>query len=306
MSIESGNESNCLEQSGKCDTVELSILPKERDLGGFSVRRVLPAAKRKMIGPWIFFDHMGPANFPPGEGIDVRPHPHINLATVTYLFEGEMFHRDSLGNALAICPGDINLMIAGKGIVHSERQRDEVKRANHHIEGLQLWLALPESDEEMEPEFHHYNASDLPETTVDGVPVKVLIGSAYGVTSPVKAFAETLYVEANLKQGQSLSLPESTEQRGLYIVDGRLNTNGNELEAYSMTIFHPGKVATVTAEIDTKLVIIGGEPLPLRHLWWNFVSSRQERIESAKNNWKNGRFPKVPGDEIEFIPLPED
>ena len=306
MSIETSVESYCTEQLGTCSAIDLSILPKEHDLGGFSVRRVLPAVTRKMIGPWIFFDHMGPAVFAPGKGIDVRPHPHINLATVTYLFEGEMLHRDSLGNELTIRPGEINLMVAGKGIVHSERQREEIKAQNNKLDGLQLWLALPESDEEIDPEFHHYDALEIPTTTVNDVSIRVLIGSAYNVTSPVKTFAKTLYIEANMKKGQSLELPGDVQERGLYIVRGKLNAKDSVLVEHSMTLFHPGQSVTVTAEQDTQLAVIGGESFSRRHIWWNFVSSRKERIEQAKDDWKNGVFPKVPGDEAEFIPLPEN
>jgi redox-sensitive bicupin YhaK (pirin superfamily) len=305
MSIETSVESYCTEQLGTCSAIDLSILPKEHDLGGFSVRRVLPAVTRKMIGPWIFFDHMGPAVFAPGKGIDVRPHPHINLATVTYLFEGEMLHRDSLGNELTIRPGEINLMVAGKGIVHSERQREEIKAQNNKLDGLQLWLALPESDEEIDPEFHHYDALEIPTTTVNDVSIRVLIGSAYNVTSPVKTFAKTLYIEANVKKGQSLELPGDVQERGLYIVRGKLNAKDSVLVEHSMTLFQPGQSVTVTAEQDTQLAVIGGESFSHRHIWWNFVSSRKERIEQAKDDWKNGVFPKVPGDEAEFIPLPE-
>jgi len=305
MSIETSVESLCTEQLGKCGAIDLSILPKEHDLGGFSVRRLLPAVTRKMIGPWIFFDHMGPAVFAPGKGIDVRPHPHINLATVTYLFEGEMLHRDSLGNVLTINPGEINLMVAGKGIVHSERQREEIKSNNNKLDGLQLWLALPESVEEIDPEFHHYDASEIPTTNIDNVPVRVLIGSAYEITSPVKTFAKTLYFEANLKKGESLKLPGSVQELGLYIVRGKLYANDSVLLEHSMTIFDPNQSVTVTAEQETQLAVIGGESFTRRYIWWNFVSSRKERIEQAKDDWKNGVFPKVPGDESEFIPLPE-
>ena len=305
MSIETSVEPLCTEQSGTCSAIDLSILPKEHDLGGFSVRRVLPAVTRKMIGPWIFFDHMGPAVFAPGKGIDVRPHPHINLATVTYLFEGEMLHRDSLSNELTINPGEINLMVAGKGIVHSERQREEIKANNNKLDGLQLWLALPESAEEIEPEFHHYDASEIPVTTINDVPVKVLIGSAYDVTSPVKTFAKTVYITAELKKGQSLELPDTVQERGLYIVRGKLSAKDSVLVEHSMTVFHPEHSVTVTAEQDTQLAVIGGESFSRRYIWWNFVSSRKERIEQAKDDWKNGVFPKVPGDEAEFIPLPE-
>jgi len=248
---------------------------------------------------------MGPAIFAPGAGIDVRPHPHINLATVTYLFEGEMLHRDSLGNEVTINPGEINLMVAGKGIVHSERQREDIKANNNKLDGLQLWLALPESYEEMDPEFLHYDTSEIPIATINDVPVRVLIGSAYHATSPVKTFAKTLYLEAILKKGQSLKLPDGVQERGLYIVRGKLKSKGSVLIQHSMTIFHPDQSIVVTAEQDTQFAVIGGESLSYRHIWWNFVSSRKERIERAKVDWQRGVFPKVPGDEVEFIPLPE-
>jgi len=292
-------------QAGACTAIELIITPRPHDLGGFVVRRALPSAERRMVGPWIFFDHMGPADFPPGQGIDVRPHPHINLATVTYLFRGEMLHRDSLGNELAVRPGEINLMIAGRGIVHSERQREEIKAAGNALEGLQLWLALPEADEEMEPAFHHYDAAEIPAADIDGAAVRVLIGEAYGVRSPVKTLAETLYVEARLEPGQRLRLPDGIEERALYVVDGELQAMESRIAARTMAVFSPAEDIEVTATAPTRFVIIGGERLSHRHIWWNFVSSRRERIEQAKTDWREGRFPKVPGDEAEFIPLPE-
>ncbi|OOG24129.1 hypothetical protein B1C78_09385 [Thioalkalivibrio denitrificans] len=305
MSIETTVDEEQIEQPGPCTAIDLMIYPKEHDLGGFSVRRALPSGRRRMVGPWIFFDHMGPAMFEPGKGIDVRPHPHINLATVTYLFKGEMLHRDSLGNELTITPGAINLMVAGKGIVHSERQREEVKAANNMLDGLQLWLALPEADEEIDPAFHHYDRAHIPSVTVDGVAVRVLIGAAYGVQSPVRTFAQTLYVEAALKAGQSLTLPDGVDERALYVVKGKLRALGSLIDQYSMAVLHKGHTVTVQAEEDTQLALIGGEALGERYIWWNFVSSRRERIEQAKADWKNGAFPKVPGDEVEFIPLPE-
>jgi redox-sensitive bicupin YhaK (pirin superfamily) len=304
MSIINSAEAICAEKTGTCGIIELTIEPKVHELGGFNVRRTLPSRTRRMIGPWIFFDHMGPASFDPGEGIDVRPHPHINLATVTYLFEGEILHRDSLGNELAIIPGEINLMVAGKGIVHSERQRENVKLRDNKLEGLQLWLALPRDDEEMDPEFHHYDSSEIPSINVGDVPVRVLIGSAYGVTSPVKTFAETLYIEVRLKKGQSLKLPENTQERGLYIVNGQLSVNSSVLKEYTMTTFHPNQAVVVTADEETKLVVIGGDSLHHRNIYWNFVSTSKERIEQAKQDWSNDRFPKVINDEAEFIPLP--
>ncbi|WP_230971317.1 pirin family protein [Nitrogeniibacter aestuarii] len=285
-------------------SIELVIEPREKDLGGFSVRRVLPSARRQMVGPWIFFDHMGPADFPAGEGISVRPHPHINLATVTYLFEGEIFHRDSLGSEQAIRPGDINLMVAGRGITHSERERPVVRGVPHTLNGLQLWLALPEADEECPPEFIHYPSESIPRVDVDGVAVRVMMGHAYGEASPVKTFADTIYIEAALDAGQTLELPDA-EARGLYVADGRVTVDGRSLDTYAMAILKPGATVEVTATVATRLAMIGGETLGERFIEWNFVSSDRERIRQAKLDWANQRFPKVVGDEQEFIPLPE-
>lgn len=289
--------------SPACDALELLIKPHKKDLGGFSVRRVLPAAERRMVGPWVFFDHMGPAEFPAGEGVNVRPHPHVNLATVTYLFEGEILHRDSLGSLQAIKPGDINLMVAGSGIVHSERERPEVRASAHALHGLQLWLALPEADEETAPGFYHYPAAAIPSLELDGVPLRVMIGSAYGLTSPVKTHAQTLYVEASLQSGQSLTLPLAPE-RAVYVAQGELKARDQVIPQYTMAVFSAHSEIEVLATADSRIAIIGGESLGERHMWWNFVSSRKERIEQAKMDWQEGRFPKVPGDEEEFIPLP--
>ncbi len=285
------------------EAIELILRPRDKDLGGFSVRRLLPTAQRKMVGPWIFFDHMGPAEFPAGQGIKVRPHPHVNLATVTYLFDGEILHRDSLGSLQAIRPGDINLMVAGRGIVHSERERPEVTAAPHRLHGLQLWLALPEADEEVEPAFHHYPSADIPALQVDGVALRVMMGSAYGVTSPVRVFADTLYVEAHLQPGQTLALAEASE-RAVYVAQGALRIAGVEVPEHAMAILRPTPGVCVEATRETRLALIGGEPLGPRFIEWNFVSSRKERIEQAKQDWRERRFPAVPGDEEEFIPLP--
>ncbi len=289
--------------SQACTALELLIRPRDRDLGGFSVRRVLPTVERKMVGPWIFFDHMGPADFSAGEGINVRPHPHINLATVTYLFEGEILHRDSLGSLQSIRPGDINLMVAGRGIVHSERERPEITATPHRLHGLQLWLALPEEDEEVEPAFHHYPAADIPSVTVAGVPLRVMMGSAYGVASPVRLFAETLYVEANLQTGQSIVLPDA-EERAVYVASGRLTVEGTVLPQHSMAVFSSASNIGLEALEESRIAVIGGERLGDRFIEWNFVSSSKARIEAAKDKWRAGRFPTVPGDEEEFIPLP--
>ncbi len=288
----------------ECDAVVQLLQPRERDLGGFSVRRVLPVLGQKMIGPWIFFDHMGPAHFPAGDGINVSPHPHIGIATVTYLFEGEILHRDSLGSLQPIRPGDINLMVAGHGIVHSERARPEITATDHTLHGLQLWLALPEAEEETDPAFYHYPESTVPSVSVGDVPVRIMMGSAYGETSPVKVFADTLYVEAWLKPGQKLTLPDAQE-RGLYVAKGRLLAGGTEIPEFSMAVLSEQQGVIVEALEETRLALIGGEPLGKRFIEWNFVSSRKERIEAAKKDWQNGRFPVVPDDESDYIPLPE-
>lgn len=284
-------------------TIKHIIEPRETDLGEFSVRRALPYGKQRTVGPWIFFDHMGPANFAAGEGINVRPHPHINLATVTYLFEGEILHRDSLGSHLPIRPGDINLMVAGKGITHSERERDEVRSVDHTLHGLQLWHALPEADEEIDPAFYHYPGAEIPGVTEGNVPVRVLMGTAYGVTSPVKTFAETLYVEAHLQAGDSLLTPKA-EQMAIYVAAGSIRIDDQPVAQYSMVILDDNTQSTIHAEEETRIAIVGGEKIGERFIDWNFVSSRKERIEQAKDDWRNGRFSKVPGDEDEFIPLP--
>lgn len=287
-----------------CSAIELIINPREKELGGFSVRRTLPTHRLKMVGPWIFFDHMGPASFEAGQGISVRPHPHINLATVTYLFEGEILHRDSLGSLQAIRPGDVNLMVAGKGIVHSERERAEITARKHNLHGLQLWLALPNEFEETEPAFHHYPSEEIPQTEIHGVPVRIIMGQAYGLVSPVKTYAKTLYIEARLKAGQKLLLPEAAE-RALYVVDGALKAKDSRLTKYNMALLRPENAVEIEAQEDSLIDLIGGDNVGKRFVEWNFVSSRKERIEQAKADWKNGRFPNVPGDEVDFIPLPE-
>jgi len=287
-----------------CDGVDLIIKSRGKDLGGFSVRRILPVSGRQMVGPWIFFDHMGPVLFAAGEGISVRPHPHINLATVTYLFEGEILHRDSLGSLQPIRPGDINLMVAGRGIVHSERERQEISNVPHRLHGLQLWLALPVECEETDPAFYHYQEKDIPRTEVHGVPVRVMMGEAFGLLSPVKTFARTLYAEAELRAGQSLVLP-SEEECALYLASGGVLVNGTDLNAFEMAVLQPDKEIEVTALEDTRMAVIGGENPGKRYIEWNFVSSRKERIEQAKQRWRDGEFPKIPGDDKDFMPLPD-
>lgn len=283
--------------------VKTIIHPKEKDLGEFSVRRTLPSIECKQVGPWVFFDHMGPATFPAGSGINVRPHPHINLATVSYLFEGEILHRDSLGNTQAVRPGDINLMVAGRGITHSERERPEVKQSEHKLHGLQLWLALPDADEEIDPAFYHYPSDTIPSTTINDVKLRVLIGSAYDQTSPVKTFAHTLYVEAHMQAGQTLRTPNS-EELALYVAEGHVTLGDITLPQYSMAILDGSCTHNVVATEASRIAFIGGESVGKRYIEWNFVSSRKERIEQAKQQWANQEFDKVVGDEKEFIPLP--
>lgn len=275
-----------------------------KSLGGFDVYRTLPTVARRTVGPWIFFDHMGPTEFGPGEGLTVRPHPHINLATVTYLFEGEVLHRDSLGYVQVIKPGDLNLMVAGRGIVHSERESEERRAITRRLHGLQLWMALPEEFEEVEPAFYHHAASEIPTATPEGINVRVMIGEAFGVVSPVKCYGGALYLEAKLKPGDCLTLPPAAE-RGLYVVSGTVWVQGEAVSAHSMAILGSEADVKVTAQGEAIVALVAGDPMPARFVEWNFVSSRKERIAEAKRDWKEGRFPKVPGDEVEFIPLPE-
>ncbi len=279
---------------------------RARDLGGFTVRRVLPAMGRRLVGPFIFFDHMGPMQLGPGEGMDVRPHPHIGLATVTYLFEGELVHRDSLGSHQTIRPGEINWMTAGRGIVHSERTSAELRRTGFRMDGLQLWVALPRSHEEAEPEFHHHGADTLPVIEQAGMSIRVLIGTAYGLSSPVRTFSPMFYVDASLPAGCQLSLPKEYEERAAYVVEGAISCGSERAEHGSMLVVEAGDDVAVRAEADSRIVLVGGAPIDgERHIWWNFVSSSKDRIERAKDDWKSGRFPTVPGDAVERIPLPE-
>lgn len=278
------------------------ITPKAKDIGDFEVRRALPQVRQRAVGPWVFFDHFGPVEFTPGSGMNVRPHPHINLATVTYLFEGEIFHRDSLGSALPILPGAINLMVAGKGITHSERTRDELKQTGYRMHGLQLWMALPAADEEIDPAFYHYPADDIPGKDIGEVSVRVMMGSAFGLTSPVKTFSETLYAEAHLPSGQSIDIPKADEV-AVYTASGSIAVDGETVPEFSMAVLS-GAAKNITATGDARIAFIGGTNLGRRYLDWNFVSSRKDRLEQAKDDWRAGRFPAVPGDDKEFIPLP--
>jgi len=285
--------------------VETVILPRSRDLGGFTVGRVLPSTEKKMVGPFIFFDEMGPSDFAPGKGVDVRPHPHVNLATVTYLFEGEMFHRDSLGSAQSIRPGEINWMTAGRGIVHSERTAPEIRRQGARLFGIQLWVALPNAHEETAPEFHHHPRETLPVLEQRGVSMRLLAGSAYGERSPVRTFSPLCYLDVRLEAGAEIALPDEHPERAVYLVDGEITASNGRFDRGQMLVFSPGRDVRLRAERSSRLMLIGGEPVGKRYIWWNFVSSSKERIEAAKRDWAEERFPTVPGDEIERISLPE-
>jgi redox-sensitive bicupin YhaK (pirin superfamily) len=288
-----------------CDALELVIVPRARDLGGFEVRRALPHTKRQMVGPFIFFDQFGPVQFLTGQGIDVRPHPHIGLATVSYLFDGRITHRDSEGNALDILPGAMNLMTAGRGIAHSERSPVDARRGNQPMFGIQSWIALPTEAEEVAPSFIHYDATSLPVVEDGGLWVRVIAGKAFGRTSPVAMLSEWFYAEVVLEAGASAPLDPDYEERGIYVAEGEIEIAGDRFEAPSLLVFRPGDRITATATRRARLMFLGGSALEgPRYLWWNFVSSRRERIEEAKEQWKSGRFEPVPG-ETEFIPLPE-
>ena len=283
--------------------IELTIQPRVRSLGEFDVRRVLPSAKRRMVGPFVFLDHMGPAVFPPGHGIAVRPHPHIGLATITYLFEGEIMHRDSLGYRQLIQAGAVNLMTAGHGIVHSERAADDLA-VTSRLHGIQSWIALPLELEEIEPTFLHYPASTLPERTVDGCRIRVIMGSAYGLQSPVLTYSPTLYLEATLPAGGELVLFDEAKERAVYVVSGSVVIGADVYAEGTLAVLREGATATMKAAAETRVIVVGGAPLGPRHIWWNFVSSSEARIERAKSDWAAMRMGTVPGDD-EFIPLPE-
>ncbi len=289
-----------------CDALELVIVPRTRDLGdGFAVRRALPHGKRQMVGPFIFFDHFGPVQFVSGHGMDVRPHPHIGLATVTYLFDGSIMHRDSEGNIQEIQPGAMNLMTAGRGIAHSERTPD-VQRANgQKMLGLQSWIALPKGSEEIDPTFQHYDAASLPKVEDTGFSARIIAGSAFGAASKVAMVSPWFYAEVQLDAGKSVPLDADHEERAIYVVDGEIEIAGDRYEGPRMLIFRPGDRITVRATRPARMMFLGGTALEgPRYIWWNFVSSSKERIEQAKQDWKTGRFAAVP-QETEFIPLPE-
>ncbi len=278
---------------------------QKRELGdGFSVARVLPQAHQRTVGPFVFFDYFGPAAFPPGHGIDVRPHPHIGLATITYLFEGSQVHRDSLGNVQEIVPGDVNWMTAGRGIVHSERTGPEVRARGHRMHGIQSWVGLPQKNEEDPPSFQHVGKERLPSREQDGVNLRLVTGKAFGLASPVVVPMEIFYADAQMRAGSRIALPDDYAERGAMVVGGVVESGGARHEDGAMIVFDKGESAEIVAVGDARVMLLGGAPLDgPRHLWWNFVSSSKERIERAKAEWKEGRFARIPG-ETEFIPLP--
>lgn len=277
---------------------------RTRDLGGFSVTRLLPSPGLHMVGPFIFFDHMGPADFEPGQGIDVRPHPHIGLATVTYLFEGAFIHRDSLGTVIEIAPGAVNWMTAGRGIVHSERSPDRLRAAGHRAHGIQSWVALPAAHAEAAPTFVHHPADTLPEIDLPGVSLRLIAGAAFGATSPVVFPHKIVYIEAWIDPGKSLVLPAEWEERGVFVVDGGVTLDGEAVGPETLAVLVPGGDVVLASEQTSHVMLLGGAPMDGdRLIDWNFVASSPERIEKAKDDWRAGRFAKVPGD-VEFIPLP--
>jgi redox-sensitive bicupin YhaK (pirin superfamily) len=294
-------------ENEQAPAVELDIRARSRDLGdGFTVRRLLPSVARRTVGPFIFVDHMGPVGLPPGHGLDVRPHPHINLATVTYLFEGEILHRDSIGSEQAIRPGAVNWMTAGRGIAHSERSPALERKSGPRVHGMQLWVALPTAHEEDEPSFQHHAAADIPEVGQPGAQLRVIAGEAYGVRSPVTVLSPLFYVEARLEAGAELALPAEYAGRAAYVVEGAVVSDHRQRGEGEMLVYRRGTGAKITAATAARVMLLGGAPLDgERHIWWNFVSSRLERIEQAKEDWRSEHWAKVPGDELERIPLPE-
>ena len=288
------------------DAIETVIVPRLRDVGAFKVRRALPAAGRQMVGPFIFLDHVGPGETISSENFDVRPHPHIGLATVTYILDGSIVHRDSIGSEQPINPGDVNWMTAGKGIAHSERAPKESLGQKVRVHGFQTWVALPKRSEEADPSFVHRGRGELPVIASDGATVRLAVGSLYGETAPVDTFTEMFLADAILEAGARLPLDASHEERSAYIAEGTVEIGGDTFDEGRLVVFRPGDGMTVTAKTPARLILLGGEPMDgPRHIWWNFVSSSKERIEQAKQDWKSGRFDKVFGDEEDFIPLPD-
>jgi redox-sensitive bicupin YhaK (pirin superfamily) len=291
----------------QCEAIKQLVVPRTADLGdGFTVRRALPSAQSRMVGPFVFFDHFGPTVFKSGNGLDVRPHPHIGLATVTYLFEGEIMHRDSLGTAAPIRPGEVNWMTAGRGIVHSERTGTERRASGDNLHGLQMWVALPAAQEEMAPAFAHHGVEELPTVQDNGLSMRVVVGALHGARSPVAATSDTIFADVRLEAGATLPLDAEHEERAVYLIDGEIDIAGDRFTPGRLLVFKPGDAIAIRAVSNAHLAIVGGASMDgPRHIWWNFVSSRKDRIDQAKAEWTSGHFGKVPGDEIEFIPLPE-
>jgi len=277
----------------------------EKDLGGFSVRRILPNAIQQMVGPFIFFDHMGPAEFPAGKGIDVRPHPHIGIATITYLFEGSIFHRDNLGYKQEIKPGDINWMTTGSGIVHSERETAAVRNSEHKLHGLQLWIALPDDKQELPAEFHHHPKETLPVFEYKGANIRLMAGEIYGQKSPVQTYSPMFYADVGLPTGTTIPLPADGQEVGIYVVKGKVSIAEKSYAPFDFIYVSADETCSIKAEEDSNFILVGGEPFATpRYIWWNFVSNSKDRIEQAKSDWRQGKFGQVPNDD-EFIPLPK-
>ena len=295
-----------LGEAAAADAIETIIVPRLRDIGAFVVKRALPAQQRQMVGPFIFLDAFGPGEAISGEKFDVRPHPHIGLATVTYIYQGSIIHRDSVGSEQAIHPGDVNWMTAGRGIAHSERAPKESYGKTVKVHGFQTWVALPKVSEEAAPTFHHHGQAELPIITGDGATVRLAVGSLYGERAPVATFSEMFFADVMLEASAKLPLDASHEERAAYLAEGTVEIGGETFEPDRLILFKPGEGMTITAKTAARLILLGGEPMDgPRHIWWNFVSSTMERIEQAKADWKAGRFDKVFGDEKDFIPLPE-
>lgn len=288
-------------------SIEAVVIPRTADLGGFEVRRALPSRERRTVGPFVFFDQMGPGEFLTGKGLDVRPHPHIGLATVTYLFQGEILHRDTLGSLQPIQPGDVNWMTAGRGIAHSERTDPRLRSHANPLYGIQLWVALPQAHEETAPAFVHHPAATLPVLDDGHARVRLIVGDAWGARSPVSTLSAMFYADAALEAGGAIELPDHHEERAAYVLEGSVEVGPDRFEPGRMLIFRPGdRLALKAHGSSARVLMLGGAPMDgPRHLFWNFVSSRLERIEQAKADWRDGKFGKIPGDEAEFIPLPE-
>lgn len=296
-------EPECL--GSDCDPVEDIIVPRVGDIGGFEVHRALPSRERQMVGPFIFWDQMGPGEFLTGKGVDVRPHPHIGLSTVTYLFSGSLDHKDSLGYDERILPGDVNVMTAGSGIVHSERTGSDIRDNPSELFGIQSWLALPKDHEEDKPTFVHTGKGELPELEYTGMKARVIMGTLWGKTAPVQTLTDTLYLDVVLEEGGTFELPDDTEERAIYALSGEVEIAGVKHAPNQMLVFRPGDRIVVKALSPVRMMVLGGEAMDgPRHIWWNFVSSSKDRIQQAKEDWKSGKFATVDGDE-EFIPLPE-